>query len=117
MNEQQMDMLIADTLKRQHIVEEIGRNVMAEVRRAERRKKLAYWRRAVAFSFGLPLVVVTFGLLLYNYVYAATEGTMSIICTVIPVVAMLCSTWQIIKNFSADEGVINGKAACLMDEV
>ena len=42
---------------------------------------------------------------------------MSIICTVIPVVAMLCSTWQIIKNFSADEGVINGKAACLMDEV
>lgn len=113
MNEQQIDMLIADTLKRQHIVEEIGKNVIAEVRRAERRKKTAYWKHAIVFSFGLPFVIVAFGVLLYRYVFAATDGAHSIICTVIPAVAMLFSTCRIIKYFSADENVINAKVAGL----
>ncbi len=116
MNEQQMDMLIAETLKRQHIVEKIGKNIMAEVRRAERRKKIAYWKHAVVFSFALPLVVVAFGLLMYRYVFAATEGALSTVCTVIPAVAMLYYISLIVKNFSADDGVINSKVTGLIDE-
>lgn len=42
MNEQQFDMLIAETLERRHFVEEINKAVMCDIRRKARQRKLRY---------------------------------------------------------------------------
>ena len=58
---QQLDALISDSLERHEVLESIHREVMTEVRRAERREALRRWARVAAFAFGIPLVMLCFG--------------------------------------------------------
>lgn len=116
-DEQQMDLLIASALERRHVVESINKAVMRDIRRAERRRLMRQWLRVVAFSFGLPLVLVLFGFLFCRYVItAAGEGAM-LVCTVFPVAAVLYGAWTAIREFSVRRSVINGKVNGLIDEV
>lgn len=117
MNEQQTDMLILKALERRHILEEINKAVMCDVRREARRRKLRYWRNAVAFSFGLPLVLLVFGVLFAKYVMMATSGPYAVVCTVFPVATVLFAAWKAVCYFSAGQSVINKTPAGLINEV
>ena len=62
---QQMDALISDALERQDVLESIHREVMTEVRRTDRHETLRRWARVAAFAFGIPLVMLSFGVGIY----------------------------------------------------
>ena len=62
---QQIDALISETLKRHEMLETIHQEVMTEVRRAERLETLRRWARVAAFAFGIPLVMLCFGVGIY----------------------------------------------------
>ncbi len=117
MNEQQFDMLIAETLERRHFVEEINKAVMCDIRRKARQRKLRYWRNAIAFSFGLPLSLFVFGVLFVKYVLSTTSEVYSTICLLIPVAAVLFAAYKAVCNFSADRSVINSDRIGLISEV
>lgn len=117
MNERQTDMLIMRAMERQCILEGINKAVMCDVRRMARRRKLRCWKRAVAFSFGLPLVVLVFGLLFGKYVVPAASGACAIPCVVFPVLTVLYAAWKAVGDFSAGQGVIKRDAASLISEV
>lgn len=117
MNEQQMDELILKAFERRHVVEEINRAVMRDIRRQERRRKMLYWRNAVTFSFGLPLTFFVFGVLFAKYVVSATSGSYAVVCTVLPVAALLFAAWRAVCRFSAWQGVINSGSAGRIYEV
>lgn len=116
-DEQQMDLLIASALERQHVVESINKAVMRDIRRTEHHRMAHQWLRVVAFSFGLPLVLVLFGFFFCRYVITAAGEDVTLVCTVFPVAAMLYGTWKAIKEFSVRRSVINGNVAGLIDEV
>lgn len=117
MNEQQMDMLITQAMERRHIVEGINKAVMCDVRRMARRRKRQYWKRAVAFSFGMPLVLFVFGVLFGKYVVSAASGTYTLPCIVFPVLTVLYAAWKAVDDFSAKRSVIKQDTACLISEV
>jgi len=117
MNEQQIDRLIMQAMERRHVVEEINKAVMCDVRRMARRRKLQYWKRAVAFSFGLPLVLLVFGLLFGKYAVPAATGVYTLPCTVLPVLTVFYAAWKAVENFSAGQTVIKRDTAGLISEV
>lgn len=117
MNEQQTDMLITQAMERRHIVEEINRAVMCDVRRIARRRKLQYWKRAVAFSFGLPLVLLVFGVLFGKYVVPAASGVYALPCVCFPVLTVLYAAFKSVGSFSAGQDVIKQDTAGLISEV
>lgn len=61
----QIDALISESLERHEVLESIHREVMAEVRRSARRDSVRRWVRVAAFAFGIPLVMLSFGLGIY----------------------------------------------------
>lgn len=117
MNEQQTDLLILKALERRHILEDINKAVMHDVCREARRRKFRYWRNAVAFSFGLPLALFVFGVLLVKYVVMATSGPYAVVCIVFPVATVLFAAWKAVCHFSAGQSVINKHPVGLINEV
>lgn len=116
-DDQLIDTLIAETLDRRRITESINAQVMRDIRRTVRRRALRRWIRIVTFSFGVPLGLTVFGLLLRRYVLTATEGVLALVCTVIPAAAVIYVTWHAVMNFSIGQGVIKSPADGLKDEV
>ena len=62
---QQLDALISASIERQEVLSQLHREVMAEVRRSARRDAMHRWACAAAFAFGIPLVMLCFGLGIY----------------------------------------------------
>ncbi|MCR5078008.1 MAG: cysteine protease [Prevotella sp.] len=58
MNDNELDQLILETLNRKEMLSGISTQVMLTVRRQHRRAAFRRWSRIIAFSFGLPLVVM-----------------------------------------------------------
>ena len=102
LTDQQLDDLISETFERQTIIDDISVAVMKDLRRQARSRQLRQWGRAVAFAFGLPLVVLLFGWLLWSFVSQQGHSSLIYLCLVFPVAAMLYATWKAIENFSAE---------------
>ena len=100
--DQQLDDLISETFERQTIIDDISVAVMKDLRRQARRRQLRQWGRAVAFAFGLPLVLLLFGWLLWSFVSQQGHSSLIYLCLVFPVAAMLYATWHAIRNFSTE---------------
>ena len=101
MNEN-IDTLISATLDRQHLVAEINRATLSDLRRTVRRRRLRRWARVVAFSFGLPLVVLACTYLIYRYALPAFDTVDYALCLVFPLLALVFGIQQTIRNFSAE---------------
>ena len=67
MNDQELDILFAQSAQRQQIVEQINAVVMKTVRRDMRLKVLRKWARLVGLSFGLPLMIVLYVYALFTF--------------------------------------------------
>ncbi|MBQ9636364.1 MAG: hypothetical protein IJV36_00520 [Prevotella sp.] len=98
----QLDDLIMASLERKEIAADIAEVVMKDLRRAERRLLFRRWGRAVAFAFGLPLVLLAFGWLFSISFVQQGEGSPFYVCLAFPVVAMLYFAYRAVENFSAE---------------
>ena len=58
MNDEQIDNMIRISLKREETLETIGRNVMTDIRRRSRRRRVMAIARLIAAAFGLPALAV-----------------------------------------------------------
>ena len=72
-NDRQLDQLISDSLQRQHTIESINTQVLAEVKKYNRTRK---WRgivRIAAFSFGVPTMLAIMGYCAYRILVTADD--------------------------------------------
>ena len=67
MNDQELDMLFAQSAQRQKAMEQINRQVMQTVRRDMRIKVIRKWAKLLGICFGLPLMVVLYVYALFTY--------------------------------------------------
>ena len=103
MNEQNLDSLIAATLDRQHLLEELNKATIADIRRQVRRRRMRRWARVVAFSFGLPLIVLACAYLLYIYVFPTMQNTVYVMVLLFPLLAIFYAVQRAIRNFSPEQ--------------
>ena len=104
LTEQQLDELIRQSFEREEIAREISVAVMKDLRRASRRAWLRRWGRAVAFSFGLPFVLLAFGWLLWPFLAEQVErGSYIGLCLAFPVATMIYVFFRAIGKFSWQE--------------
>lgn len=105
---EQLDDLIRQSFSRQEMVEEINLSVMKQLRRNSRRRNLLRWGRIVAFAFGLPLIVLLYGWLLWSsfsqqeaFRFSIFDGQLPfLVILLLPIATMLYATWQAIIKFS-----------------
>ena len=106
--DEQLDELIRQSFCRQEIVDEINVSVMRQLHRTSRRRSIVRWGRIVAFAIGLPLLLFLFGWLLWSslhqqdtIMYSFHNYQLPVLsCLLIPVAAMLYTSWRAIANFS-----------------
>lgn len=103
MTDTSLDRLIADTLHRQELLKDLDSLIIADVRRRSRRAWLRRWARIVAFSFGLPLVLLVSlaGAYVFIKEHGATPFTLSLM--VCPVVALIFVSYRSIGDFSPEQ--------------
>ena len=97
-NEQELDHLIRETVKRQALLDDINNNVMTEIRHSARKQQIRQWARIVAFAFGLPaLTAITIAL---AATIATVDTTVTAIGTALSATVFAVSVISIICNFS-----------------
>jgi len=102
LSDDELDRLIADSLQRQDVIEDIHHEVMREVRRSARRETVRRWARAAIFAFGLPLLLLCSGLGLY---YISTgidiqKQPYMLVVVILPAITMLLITGKALRDFS-----------------
>ena len=98
-----LDTLILETLERRALIADLDRTIIADVRRQARRAWIRRWARVVAFSFGLPLVLLAFFVCLLYYIKDHDVSTPILVMMVLPTLALIYSTNHAFKTFSPDE--------------
>ena len=97
-----IDSLIADTLHRQKLVKDLDHLIITEVRRRARRARIQRWARTVAFSFGLPLLLLLWFSFAFFFIkeHGTTGFTLSLM--IWPTLALVASTVYALKTFSPE---------------
>lgn len=88
-NEQEFDDLIAETLEREAMVDDLNRSVMKELNRAARREQWRRWRRIVTVAFGLPVLLALFAYTIVQGWYAGHGTVWAAACLSIQVMMAL----------------------------
>ena len=113
LTEEGLDALIRQSFERKEIAADISVSVMKELRRTARQRRLRQWARIVGFSFGLPMVMLVFGWLLWSIVsrgslqlqFTLFDSQISLgnwvyLCLVFPVATMIYAFFRAIEKFS-----------------
>ena len=101
-NDRQLDQLISDSLQRQHTIESINTQVLAEVKKYNRTRKWRSIVRIIAFSFGVPTMLAIMGYCAYLILITADDiMSYALVATVI-ISAIGMATYSI-ANFSPNE--------------
>ena len=101
-DDKQLDGLISDSLQRQHTIESINTQVLAEVKKYNRTRKWRNIVRIVAFSFGVPTMLAVMGYCAYRILVTADDiMSYALVATVI-ISAIGMATYSI-ANFSLNE--------------
>lgn len=113
LTEEGLDALIRQSFERKKIAADISVSVMKELRRTARQRRLRQWARIVGFSFGLPMVMLVFGWLLWSIVsresfelqFTMFDSQISLgnwvyLCLVFPVATMIYAFFRAIEKFS-----------------
>lgn len=103
LNENMIDSLITETLQRQELVKDLDRLIIADVRRRARRVWLRRWARAVAFSFGLPLVLLLWIASAYLYIHEHGATSLTLSLMVWPTLALVYASYRAVNDFSPEE--------------
>ena len=101
-DDRQLDQLISDSLQRQHTIESINTQVLAEVKKYNRTRRWKSIVRIVAFSFGVPSMMVVMGYCAYLILITA-QSAMSYILVATTIISALFMAIYSVANFSLDE--------------
>lgn len=100
LNDKELDALIAEMLQRQMIKDVIQVEVMKELRHAKQRSKWNSMLRLVAFSFGLPLLLLVSAYGAYCAMKADNFSTPLVIVMSAFVGLVIYACDGLVKNFS-----------------
>ena len=99
MSDKELDNLIMASLERQQTLEALNNVIISDVRRRARCEWLRRWGRIVVFSFGIPLLLLVFGIGIYVTATLSSPDWTRIVLA-IPTVTMLIMVGRKVRNFS-----------------
>lgn len=100
MTDKDLDMLFAESAKRQPDVAHINATVMRTVRRDLRLKTLRKWARLVIGCLGVPMALVLYGFALNEAISGSSmQSPLRIICLALPLLSMITLLGVKLKNF------------------
>ncbi len=103
MTDNSIDNLIRETIDRRELLADLDRLIIADVRRQARRAWLRRWARVAVFSFGLPLVLITWLACAYLYFKEYAWTPQSFFIMLWPTLGLLFSANYALRNFSPKE--------------
>ena len=101
MTDKDLDLLFAESAKRQPDVAQINATVMRTVRRDLRLKTLRKWAKLLGICFGLPAAVVVYIYALFVFMPEMPEQLQTV-CMAIPVATVLALAAQRLHYFSPE---------------
>ena len=102
MNDNELDLLFAESAKRQKAVKNINTSVMRTVRRDVRRRALRKWAKLLGISFGLPIALVLYVYLLCAYMPQLPE-LLRIVYFVLPLGTIVILLARKLHGFSVTD--------------
>ena len=103
MTDKSIDNLIREAIDRRELLADLDRLIIADVRRQARRAWLRRWARVAVFSFGLPLVLITWLACAYLYFKEYAWTPQSFFIMLWPTLGLLFSASYALRNFSPKE--------------
>ena len=101
MTDQELDILLCESAKRQQPIADINAAVMRTVRRDLRLKTLRKWAKLLGICFGLPVAVVVYIYALFVFMPEMPEQLQTV-CMAIPVATVLALAAQRLYYFSPE---------------
>ncbi len=101
MTDKDLDLLFAESAKRQPDVAQINATVMRTVRRDLRLKKLRKWAKLLGICFGLPVAVVLYIYALFVFMPEMPEQ-LRILSIALPIATILILAAQRLHYFSPE---------------
>ena len=101
MTDKDLDLLFAESAKRQPDVSQINATVMRTVRRDLRLKKLRKWAKLLGICFGLPVAVVVYIYALFVFMPEMPEQ-LRILSIALPIATILILAAQRLHYFSPE---------------
>ena len=103
MNDQELDILLSESAKRQQSVNQINATVMRTVRRDLRLKIVRKWAKLLGLCFGIPLALVVYIFVLNEAMsVSAMQTPLQIICVALPLVTIGLLLATKLRNFRID---------------
>ena len=100
MTDKELDLLFAESAKRQPEVEHINRQVMRTVRRDMRLKTLRKWARLIGGCLGIPMALVIYIFVLNEAISGLSMQTpLRIVCLALPLVTIIALLATRLRNF------------------
>ena len=97
------DSLISAAIGRRQLLDHLDRLVISEVSRRSHRKRLRRWAYVVAFSFGLPLLLLLTCAGVYTYIIRCGISSFTLFLMAWPVLGILFTFYTALRNFSPDD--------------
>lgn len=102
LTDEQLDALIRSTLGRRQMLDGMNVEIMKSLGHSSRRAWCRKWGRVVAFSFGLPFLLLLFGWLSWPFISEHRLSSPVCLCLIIPFLAMIYLSLRMIATFSAE---------------
>lgn len=102
-NDLDLDMLFAESAKRQQSVEHINATVMRTVRRDLRLKLVRKWAKLIGLCFGIPIALVVYIFVLNEAMsLSSMQSPLRIVCIALPLVTIAVLFARNLKKFRLD---------------
>lgn len=101
MTDQELDILLSESAKRQPDIAQINATVMRTVRRDLRLKTLRKWAKLLGICFGLPVVVVVYIYALFVFMPEMPEP-LRVLSIALPIATVLALAAQRLYYFSPE---------------
>ena len=103
MTDKDLDLLFAESAKRQPDVAQINATVMRTVRRDLRLKKLRKWAKLLGLCFGVPLALVAYIFVLIEVIsISSMQMQLRIACIALPIITIAVLYAINLKKFRLD---------------
>lgn len=102
-NDLDLDMLFAESAKRQQSVDQINATVMRTVRRDLRLKLVRKWAKLIGLCFGIPIALVVYIFVLNEAMsLSSMQPPLRIVCIALPLVTIAVLFARNLKKFRLD---------------
>ena len=100
MTDQELDILLSESAKRQQPIADINATVMRTVRRDLRLKAVRKWARLIGGCLGIPMALVIYIFVLNEAISESSMQTpLRIVCLALPLVTIIVLLATRLRNF------------------